>query len=308
MDTGILLLIIVALFVVILVLLRKRNNQLANRLGVIQQVLSGKTSMRILRDEKDKDAVLDFAINDLMEALQQTKLAAEQSELKRRQLLSNISHDIRTPITSIIGYIDALVEGKITDPEEREEYLRIAAEKSRELKRLTDEVFELAKIDADEMELHPERLEINELLRSTVIGFLPCLQEVGMEVVNEIPDDRYFIYADRMSIVRILQNLIQNAIQHGKSGKVLGLRVEKHRNQVVLSIWNLGQPIPEDKINRVFERLFKTDDSRKTKNGNHGLGLSIAKRLTEKNGGTIRVESGQNRETTFSVRFPIFVG
>lgn len=272
MDTGILLLIAVALFIVILVLLRKHDNQLTDRLGVIQQVLSGKTSMRILRDEKDRDATLDFAINDLIEALQHTKIAAEQSELKRRQLLSNISHDIRTPITSIIGYIDALVDEKITDPEERKEYLRIAAEKSRELKRLTDEVFELAKIDADEIELHPERLEINELLRSTVIGFLPRLQDAGMEVVNEIPDDKYFVYADRMAIVRIMQNLIQNAIQHGKSGKVLGLRVEKHRNQYVVSIWNLGEPIPKEKIGRVFERLFKTDDSRKTKNGNHGLG------------------------------------
>lgn len=308
MDSGILLLGSVALFLVIVFLLRKQNAQLSNRLGVIQQVLAGKTRMRILRDEKDKDAVLDFAINDLIEALHQTRIAGEQSELKRRQLLSNISHDIRTPITSIIGYIDALVDDKITDPEERALYLRIAAEKSRELKRLTDEVFELAKIDADEIEMHPERLEINELLRSTVIGFLPRLQEAGMEVVNEIPDEKNFIYADRMAVVRIFQNLIQNAIQHGQSGKVLGLRVEKHRNQYIASIWNLGEPIPEEKINRVFERLFKADDSRKTKTGNHGLGLSIAKRLTEKNGGSIRVESGQNRETTFSVRFSVFLG
>ncbi len=308
MDSGVLLLIIVALLLVIVFLLRKRNAQLTNRLGVIQQVLSGKSRMRILRDEKDKDAVLDFAINDLFEALQQTKSAGEQSEMKRRQLLSNISHDIRTPITSIIGYVNALVDDKITDPEERAQYLRIAAEKSRELKRLTDEVFELAKIDADEIEMHPERLEINELLRSTVIGFLPQLQEAEMEVVNEIPDEKNFIYADRMAVVRIFQNLIQNAIQHGQSGKVLGLRVEKHRNQYIVSIWNLGESIPEEKISRVFERLFKADDSRKTKSGNHGLGLSIAKRLTEKNGGTIRVDSGQNRETTFSVRFSVFLG
>jgi signal transduction histidine kinase len=308
MNSGILLLINVALLVIIIYLLQKQKVQLSNRLAIIQQVLSGKTRMRILRDEKEKDAVLDFAINDLIDALHQTKIEGDQSELKRRELLSNISHDIRTPITSIIGYIDALVDDKITDPEERAQYLLIAAEKSRELKRLTDEVFELAKIDADEIEMRPERLEINELLRSTVIGFLPQLQAVKMEVVNEIPDEKNFVYADRTAITRIFQNLIQNAIQHGQSGKILGLRVEKHRNQYIVSIWNLGEPIPEEKIGRVFERLFKADDSRKTKSGNHGLGLSIAKRLTEKNGGTIRVDSSLNRETTFSVRFSAFLG
>ena len=308
MKSGVLLLMIAVLFLVIVYLLYKQKAQLTNRLGVIQQVLSGKTRMRILRNEKDKDAVLDFAINDLIEILHQTKIEGEQSELKRRQLLSNISHDIRTPITSIIGYIDALVDDKITDPEERADYLLIAAEKSRELKRLTDEVFELAKIDADEIEMHPERLEINELLRSTVIGFLPQLQDAKMEVVNEIPNEKNFVYADRTAITRIFQNLIQNAIQHGQSGKILGLRVEKHRNQYIVSIWNLGEPIPDEKISRVFERLFKADDSRKMKSGNHGLGLSIAKRLTEKNGGSIRVDSSLNRETTFSVRFTVFLG
>lgn len=282
---------------------KKSSHKMKIRIEILQQVLKGNCNARILTSINDKESELDFTINQLIEKVQYIKVQSKRNEQKRKQLLSNISHDIRTPLTSIIGYIDA-VKNQIVHGEEKDFYLHTASQKSKELKRLTDEIFELAKLDANELPLKPERFDLNELVREVFIQFIPRIQTLEMDIDVQIPEMPYWIYSDKKSVLRSVQNLIQNALQHGKDGKKIGVIIQEQEKLFSVTIWNTGKFIPREKLPYIFDRLFKTDDVRKSSSDNHGLGLTVAKSMVEKNGGTIDVESIPGGRTSFTMYMP----
>lgn len=298
-----LVLIIIVLFVLIIYREISIRNKKNNIITILNEVLEGNYNNRIVIKENDKDKDLIFYINNLIEELQLLYIKERRIDKERKELLSNISHDIRTPLTSIIGYVDALKDEKIHSTEEKKLYLKILSEKSNSLNRLTEDIFHMAKIDANELNINKEKLDINEITRTTLLEFLPRIEREDITININIPDKSYYIFADRLSVIRILNNIINNALQHGKEGKFLGVYIEDEKNSYKLMIWDKGPGIPSEIIDKIFDRLFKCDDSRNSCSNNHGLGLAITKKLIEQNGGNIKVYSEMEKKTEFILYF-----
>jgi signal transduction histidine kinase len=265
----------------------------------VKRVSNGNLHTRLLANDDHLVNEVIFSINEMIEQLERVQIERLKSETARKTLLSSISHDIRTPLTSIIGYVDALKDDIATSEAEKRHYLHIISKKSSGLKHLIDELFHLAKLDADEITMKSELLDLAEIARETVIEFLPELKKAEIELKVRIPDQQCFILADRLSMVRVISNLLKNAIQHGKAGKLIGIELtETERNYQIL-IWDKGPGISDADLENVFERMYRGDQSRNLSNGGSGLGLAIVKSLVEKNNGEIWVESIPWEKTMF---------
>ncbi|MCR8845173.1 HAMP domain-containing histidine kinase [Paenibacillus sp. SC116] len=272
--------------------------------AALKRAVQGNVNTRVLtNDDPIVDEVI-FSINELIEHLAKVQVLSVRSEAARRSLLTNISHDIRTPLTSIIGYVDALKDNVAASPEERQHYIQIISNKAIVLKELIDEIFHLAKLDADEIPLQVETVDAAEMAREAVIAFLPELDQHNIELRAVLPEEKCMVLVDRLSLLRILNNLIKNAVQYGKEGKVLGIELAETVHSYQFSIWDKGAGIAEQDLMKIFDKMYRADRSRNTVNGGSGLGLAITKALVEKNGGTIWVESEPDIRTTFNFTIP----
>lgn len=267
------------------------------------RILSGNENARIYVHDRGMMAELSQTVNDILELLQKTSIERQRSEESQKRLLSNISHDMRTPLTSILGYLEALRDGVAESPEERQEYLDIVFSKARYLKNLVSEIFYMAKLDAEDLPLHPVPCDLSELLRECIIDFLPELQRQQMKLQVEIPEAYQSVYIDRMSIIRVCSNLLKNAIQHGKAGGIIGIQLVSEEKDYIVHVWDKGPGIETEHLSRLFDRLYRVDQARNSAAGS-GLGLAIAKKLLEKQGGKIWVESVPFEKTVFSFSLP----
>lgn len=283
----------------------KNQKDLMEVLNSLKRFRETKKSKKILvhKDSTYKELILQ--LNHLFEAYELLEVENQLQSERSKQLLSNLSHDIRTPLTSIIGYIDALNDGVITDEDERKEFFEILSMKSNNLKHLTDQIFNVARIDADEVSMNFEYIELNDFVRHVVIDFIPEFERLNIQFVNEIKEASYMVYADRVALTRVFQNILKNAIQHGKDGKVIGVRTRIENAYYRVIIWDKGKGIPKAKQQHIFERLFKVDDARKFGASNSGLGMAIAKKIVLKHSGRIDLKSEENEFTEFFVELPI---
>ncbi|AWC31298.1 sensor histidine kinase [Bacillus cytotoxicus] len=270
----------------------------------LERVILGNFQTRLYtNNDRSLDNVI-FHVNELITKLEKVQIEAKKSQKARKQLLSSISHDIRTPLTSIIGYIDALKDGIATSKEEELEYLEILSNKSNSLKQLVDEIFHMAKIDADELPFKEEQLDLSEITRETLIEFLPELSKYHIELKIDIPEKPCLITGDSFHIIRVMNNLIKNAIHYGKQGAILGVKLLEHHNEYHILVWDKGPGIPHQDLEHVFERMYRIDQSRTLSSRSSGLGLAIAKALVEKHRGRIWVESIPWERTTFGFSIP----
>ncbi|AIQ12435.1 sensor histidine kinase [Paenibacillus durus] len=270
----------------------------------MNKAVNGNLKIRLLSKGNYLLDEIVFAVNGLIEQLERVQIQTKRSQAERRSLLSSISHDIRTPLTSMIGYVDALKDDIAATDEEKQEYLAIISRKSKDLKKLIDQMFTIAKLDADEMPMRVEPLDFTELTRETLIEFFPDIKKYDMELKVNIPENKCLILADRISIVRIIGNMIKNAVQYGNEGKVLGINFTETGSTFQLEIWDQGPGISKQDMGHVFERMYRSDHARTPMHGGSGLGLAIAKTLAEKNGGQIWAESAPRKKTSFFFRMP----
>ncbi|WP_459503924.1 sensor histidine kinase [Bacillus sp. C1] len=270
----------------------------------LKRAINGNLHTRLYTNNDHSLDDVIFSINEILTELERVQVEAKKSQKARKQLLSSISHDIRTPLTSIIGYIDALKDGIAASEEEKLEYLEVLSNKSNSLKQLVNEIFNMAKLDADEFLLKEEQLDFAEITRESLIEFLPELSKHAIELQINIPEEPRMITADAFSLTRVISNLLKNAIYYGKPGKTVGIELLETTNDYQLLIWDKGPGISTDDLENVFERMYRIDQSRNPSHGGSGLGLSIAKALVEKNGGQIWVESIPWERTTFGFSIP----
>ncbi|TXC90466.1 HAMP domain-containing histidine kinase [Metabacillus litoralis] len=280
---------------------RKRLSELNVELT---RAKKGHFHTRLLANDDHLVNDIIFSLNELIEQLENLHSDKIKSEAARKSLLSSISHDIRTPLTSIIGYIDAIKDDIATTQTEKEEYIEIVSKKSIQLKCLIEELFNLAKLDADELPMNFEQVDFAEITREILIEFLPQLKNLGIKIEVEIPDSACTITADQFSVVRILENLIKNAIQYGQQGKVLGVTLFDVDCEYQLTVWDKGPGLSKEDLEHVFEKMYRVDSSRNLSSGGSGLGLAIAKSLTEKNNGRIWVKSTPFFLTSFTIALP----
>lgn len=278
----------------------KYRYRIKEALNLLEDIIDGNDKLRIHVNPNEPIAPLIFKINELVDSYQKDKVKAFRIEQSRKRLLSNLSHDVRTPLASVLGYLDALCQGMAG--EETEEYLHIAQGKAYALKEYIDELFTIAQIDANELQLNFESIDLFELLRSELIGWMPQFQKESIELQVQIPDEEYFVMGDSRALTRVFNNLMQNALRYGGGRHFVGVNAWADENNVYFEVWDKGAGISKDEISKVFERLYKGDSSRSTKG--HGLGLAIAKELVQKMKGTILMESSPYIKTFVRVSLP----
>ena len=258
------------------------------------ELARGNLAHRIILPGSDEAASAAETLNTLADSVQREREAAAARDAAQRQLLADISHDLRTPITSIAGYTDALQRGLGDEPER---YLAVIAAKTEALAQLTDDLFYAARIDAGDLELARAPLDLAEVVRRSVLGFEPQLAGAGVRVHVSIPDERCVVEADQSALVRIITNLVANSIHHGEGMRAFAIAVEPRDADYLVRVSNDGARLPGD-----TERLFQRGVTGPA--GGTGLGLAIARELAEQMSGSITAANTGDGTVTFTLSMP----
>lgn len=226
-------------------------------------------------------------ILDEVARLEEEKMAFQKEyEKKRNLMLSDIAHDLRTPITTIAGYAKALNDGMVTGEDKKREYLEAIENKSDRMNNLINLLYEYVKLDSDRFALKKEQVDLAELLRENAALLYPDVEEKGMEFVVDIPEQPCMVEMDPLQVSRVVTNLINNSIRHNEPGTTITLEFKDvfYNREIIIS--DDGEPIEESVVEHIFEPFAVGDASRRTKGGS-GLGLSIARRIVEMHGWSI---------------------
>lgn len=236
------------------------------------------------------------------ESLTNEKLARE-NEQKKDELIVYLAHDIKTPLTSMIGYLSILNEMDDMPNKQQEKYIKIALDKSYRLEELINELFDVARFNSEKIILEKEKLNLNLMLAQIIDDFYPTLSELNkkIELNNE---QQIMLVADPDKLGRVFNNLIKNAINYSAENSNIRINVRKNEYNIIVDIINEGRQIPKEKLDQIFEKFYRLDSSRISKTGGSGLGLAIAKDIVQLHGGQIKAISSE-KETLFRVELPL---
>ena len=246
----------------------------------------------------DEIAELASAFNGMASSLQ-------NMEDMRRSFLANVSHDLRTPMTTISGFIDGILDGAIP-PEQHEYYLGIIAAEVRRLSRLVSQLLDISRLEAGERQFHPQLYDICEQGREIIIGNVQRLEDKNLDVQFVCDAENMLVWADKDAIHQIFYNICDNAIKFSRDGGLYKISIHQKDRTIYVSVYNEGQGIPQEDIPFVFERFYKSDKSRGMDKTGVGLGLYIARTIIEAQGQKIWVESEQGEWCKFT--FTLAVG
>ena len=235
-------------------------------------------------------------INRLLEDRQKIRVDYRKQELSSKKMLSNISHDIKTPLTVILGYLEIL---RLKDPENAA--LQKTEVKAKQVMDLINQFFSLAKLEAGDRNLEITKVNITEICRENVLEFYEILQQREFTVELMIPEKSIYVQGEKKSVERILNNLISNVLRYGSDGNYIGVFLREDMEDVSIDVADRGKGIEKEFADSVFERLYTMEDSRNRKIQGNGLGLTIARNLARQMGGDILLESEPGRRTVFTV-------
>jgi signal transduction histidine kinase len=261
----------------------------------LDELARGNLFHRVVVPGSGEAGELATAVNRLAEAMQATRSDALRREEAHRQLISNLSHDLRTPITSIAGYVDALQRGI---GEDTDRHLDIIAMKTAELARLADDLFYLTRLDAGDLSLALAPVDVSEVARRCLLGFEHELRSRGIDVVVDIPDATCKVLADEAALGRVIGNFVANSLKHARSMRSLGVTVAHGVDGCAVTVWDDGEGFPKGVV-ELLERGTSVGPG-----GGAGLGLSIAHELSGRMGATLRVVSVPSERTSVTVLFP----
>ena len=236
-------------------------------------------------------------INRMLLDRQKVKVDYRKQELSSKKMLANISHDIKTPLTVILGYLEIMRIGR-----EDDESLQKVEAKAKQVLELINAFFTLAKLEAGDMRMERTKVNLSELCRENVLGFYELLLQKEFTVDISIPEENLFVWGDRDSVDRILTNLLSNAIRYGSDGKYIGIALRSEGRFVYIDVADKGKGIDKAFAASVFERLYTMEDSRNRQIQGNGLGLTIAKNLAQQMGGDVLLESEPHVRTVFTVK------
>lgn len=318
-------------------IVRRARKQIAAMVEALADVKNGNGNRRILAEPHEVTAPLVYVLNDIIVSYENRLAAYRQTEETNKQLMTSLSHDVRTPLTTLIGYLDAAHKGIVTG-EERDDCVETARHKAYDLKEYIDVLFDWFKLNSDEFAMEINTVEIVELTRNILIDWIPILEDKQIEYTIDIPEKPFRVKLDPDGYRRILNNLVQNVVSHSQADHIKisvsgqdedksGNRVEsknksknesvdesknKSKNEsvnegrgkdIVIRLADNGLGIEKEDLKHIFERLYKCDKGRSEKGS--GLGLSIVRQLVEKMNGTITAESTPGQGTAFTITFPL---
>ena len=226
------------------------------------------------------------------------------AEHTKNDLISSVAHDLRTPLTSIIGYLGWVREQSDLDVETRQKYLDIAYRKAQYLEKMTNELFGFVKLEHRDMSLHIGTLDLLQLLRQLLDECYPSFEKYGLKSSLHTTEEEVIMEGDGNLLARLFDNLLNNAIKYGKDGKIICVELKKENQWARVKVINYGQVIPQSEIVHLFRKFYRVEQSRSQNTGGTGLGLAIVDQIVQLHHGTIEVKSDLSG-TVFAVSLPL---
>ncbi len=281
--------------------IRRVKVRLNEMLDALADIKAGNGSRRILSTTDELTAPIAYEINDIVSSYEKKLAAFRRTQGTNRQLMTSLSHDVRTPLTTLIGYLDAAHRGLVTG-REKDDSIETARRKAYDLKEYIDVLFDWFKLNSDEFILTMDIVDAAELTRNILIDWIPVLEEKRIDYQIHIPEQPFRVRLDPDAYLRILNNLIQNVIVHSHADR-MELSLSARDGKLILLVADNGVGMEREDLKHIFERLYKCDKGRSEKGS--GLGLSIVRQLVEKMGGTISAESTTGDGAAFTLCFPL---
>ncbi|WP_416232315.1 vancomycin resistance histidine kinase VanS [Clostridium kluyveri] len=262
-----------------------------------------------LAEESDEKITLspelDFMenkLNQIKNNLEKQEKAALNAEQRKNDLVVYLAHDIKTPLTSVIGYLSLLDEAPDMPPEQKAKYVGITLEKAYRLEQLINEFFEITRFNLQTIVLNKVKINLLFMLQQMADEFYPMLTPQEKQVSVNVPDG-LTLWGDADKLARVFNNILKNAIAYSYENSVIDISAKQQDKNIIITFTNQGNPIPRQKLETIFEKFFRLDTSRSSNTGGAGLGLAIAKEIVNAHGGNIFVQSNTEK-TVFTVVLP----
>ena len=280
----------------------------------VREIINGVEKMKAgdLMEEipvrgEDEFSEIAGSINEMRRNLYETLEADKEVERTKDELITNVAHDLRTPLTSILGYLDLLSEGDFLTDEQRQKYLGIVSAKARQIEKLIRDLFDYTRYDKNKVKVKKEILDLNLFVPQLVDEFYPSFMENDLECRTEFCEGALNIEANGELLARAIGNLLSNAVKYGADGKVVEVRTRRGDTDAFVSVTNYGKLISPEQLEKIFEKFYRVESSRSLKTGGTGLGLAIAKNIINLHDGEIRARSDENG-TVFEISLPLIKG
>lgn len=292
--------LLIGYLVIVYFSLRRYHRYLNAVLKAVDSINDGSDEAIVLEASELRD--VEIHLNNTKKMIQRNERAAKEAEQRKNDLIVYLAHDLKTPLTSVLGYLTLLRDEKQISEELRERYLGITVDKAERLEELINEFFEITRFNLTQQILETSTVNFTRLLEQLTYEFKPMLVEKGLTCALTVPKDLEII-CDVAKMQRALDNLFRNAINYSFADSTIAVTVVEEEKQVILMITNQGNTIPPEKLERIFEPFYRVDKARDTSAGGAGLGLAITKEMITLHGGRITVASA-NQVITFTVKIP----
>lgn len=287
-----------------LIVTYKKNKSLMSIIDETEMMANGDLDRVIKVESKGNIKNLAENINNISKKLRDRTITERNAQKTKNDLITNVAHDLRTPLTSVIGYLELIDTDKYKDEIELRYYINIAYEKSKGLNLLINDLFELTKMQNKTINLDKADINLVELLGQVVAYFEYQFKDANVESRINFLNDKLIVNADGEKLVRVFENLLSNAIKYGKDGHYVDTVIKLEGKVAVVQIINYGEVIPEVHLPYIFDRFYRVEKSRNSNISGSGLGLAIAKNIIELHKGRIEAYSNENK-TIFEVRLPV---
>lgn len=306
LDMFIYLVFGIGLFIIVYLIVKayRRNKSLVNIIKETEIMAKGDLDRFINIESEGNIKKLSDNINSISKQLRDITIEERRAQATKNDLITNVSHDLRTPLTSIIGYLEVIQFDKYKDEVELRYYIDIAYEKAKSLSLLINDLFELTKMQNNTINIRKTEINLVQLLGQVVAYFECQFKKANMESRVNFSEDKLIIDADSEKLVRAFENLLTNSIKYGKDGHYVDVNTSLEGDEAVVQIINYGDSISEIDLPYIFDRFYRVEKSRNSNISGSGLGLAITKNIIELHGGTIKAYSNYQR-TIFEMRIPV---
>ena len=288
-----------------LLLTRRITKDMSYISNYISNIASGDMEIQITGiNREDEIGEVVTQVNRMHSEIERLMKSEREALQANKEMITCVAHDLRTPLTSIIGYLQLATDVEKYPVEERQKYASIAMRKADRMQGLIEELFSYTKLMSGEITLHRSSIDIVKLVEQMTEEFYPLFMENNLEYTLEQNVYSLILDVDGELIARAVSNLISNAVKYGKDGKAVHIELEKYDSELQIRVTNFGLIIPEDSVEHIFDRFYRVESSRSSQTGGTGLGLNIAQEIAVLHGGKITVRSGING-TCFTIALPI---
>jgi len=282
---------------------RYRQMQMRHIISELHYISMGNLDHRIPFELNGDLGNVVASINLLVDSTAKAIEDEREIEKSKDELISNVSHDIRTPLTSIIGYLGLLESGAVQTSEDEKRYVHTAYEKAKQMTLLVEDLFEYTKVRSPNIQINRIKFNMSSLLAQLTIDFELEAEKKGVEILYNSEPENIMMFGDTEKLVRVFNNLLSNALKYGHGADKIILDIKEDEEKIHVFVKNNGEKIPKDSLKHLFDRFYRVEPSRSKETGGSGLGLAITKGIVELHGGSIAVTSDESW-TVFHLVFP----